>query len=85
MLGKYSPTVDFAYYKNQDWFEKYSNNNIYDPEGYDSYGYNKDGVDRAGNKELDYTQVCKCCGQTAPLYMDIVEQWSYDGIKPIKV
>ena len=85
MLGKYSPTVDSSYWADRKWFEKYSNNNVYDPDGYDSYGYNKEGFDRAGNKELDYSSIfCKCCGQTRTLYSDILAEWSYDGIKPVK-
>ena len=54
-VGKYSPTVQYAYSENQGWFDQFSLDGIYDLEGYDSYGYNKNGVDRAGNQEVDYS------------------------------
>lgn len=63
--GKYSPTVSSAYAKNQDWWKPF-NFGIYDEDGFDSYGYNKDGVDRAGNNELDY------------LYTEEVQYWNDD-------
>ena len=57
--GKYSPTVTSAYMKDQDWWEKNggsSDNNYYDSDGYDQYGYNKDDKDRAGYAESDYLE-----------------------------
>lgn len=61
-VGKYSPTVSFSYGKDQDWFKKngggFGNGNNphsdLDNDGYDSYGYNENEVDRAGNSEMDY-------------------------------
>jgi hypothetical protein len=61
-VGKYSPTVDVAYMADHDWWEKNGGRAIdadytvscYDIDGYDQYGYNIDGVDRAGNSEFDY-------------------------------
>lgn len=54
MLGKYSPTVSALYAENQKWFEVYSRGEMYDPDGYDSYGYNSSDIDRAGNEESAY-------------------------------
>lgn len=60
-VGKYSPTVSRAYQKNQKWWEDNGGNterkdhdSWYDNDGFDSYGYNKDDIDRAGNTESDY-------------------------------
>ncbi len=61
-VGKYSPTVSFMYARDQNWFEKngggYGNGNDpesdYDDDGYDSYGYNRNDIDRAGNAEFSY-------------------------------
>jgi len=86
MRGKYSPTVTCAYMKDQDWFRKYSQGEIYDPEGYDSYGYDKNDVDRAGNEEYEYYS------NDAPFDLDIdynnkydgaLEAWGFDGVKPV--
>lgn len=44
--------------KNQRWWDEYASTTglypTYDPEGYDCYGYNEDGVDRAGYEEHVY-------------------------------
>lgn len=60
-VGKYSPTVSRAYQKNQNWWAENGGNtdkkdyeSWYDNDGFDSYGYNKDDIDRAGNNESDY-------------------------------
>lgn len=56
-VGKYSPTVDVAYSKDQSWWEKNGGGIVhvnYDNDGYDSYGYNVEGKDRAGYTEWDY-------------------------------
>jgi hypothetical protein len=57
MRGKYSPTVHWAYQRDQEWHararEKSGDPNR-DPEGFDQYGYNVMGEDRAGNTEWDY-------------------------------
>ena len=91
MRGKFSPTVTVAYMNDQSWWTKYagSDDNYaqYDPEGYDSYGYNKNDVDRAGNNEFDYI--------TNDGDYDLDEdynnaydraslEWGFDGVKPVK-
>lgn len=92
MRGKYSPTVNAAYRKNQNWWDEYTKNNeydysAYDPEGYDSYGYDKDDMDRAGNYEYEYY----CNDSEDPEYADYnikyddaLSEWEFDGVKPIK-
>lgn len=58
--GKYSPTVGQSYKKSQKWFEDYLDEKnlksfgVYDKEGYDSYGYDENELDREGNREDDY-------------------------------
>lgn len=58
-LAKYSPTVNGWYAKTQGWWKKNGGdsegpNLLYDKDGYDSYGYNAQGVDRAGKTDHDY-------------------------------
>ena len=92
MRGKYSPTVSRAYMKDQDWWYKYRVSSdesyaAYDPEGYDSYGYNKDDVDRAGNHEHDYYRNdCAHPGYADynMAYDDADSDWGFDGTKPVK-
>lgn len=56
MLGKYSPTVSYSYVLDQNWHNKMLDGDpVYDIAGYDSYGYNEDGLDRSGHTEHDYT------------------------------
>lgn len=58
MQGKYSPTVAGWYSQDQKWW--YKNRVLsedyqeFDKDGYDSYGYNSQGVDRAEVHENDY-------------------------------
>lgn len=52
-VGKYSPTINNAYHEDPEWFYKVAVNGR-DPSGYDSYGYDKKRLDRAGNTEEDY-------------------------------
>ena len=95
MRGKYSPTVSFAYSRDQEWHVKYMAQvpevpgvyNQYDPEGYDSYGYNEAEYDRAGNREDDYY------GNDGDYDLDEDfnhaydagwAEWGFDGIKPVK-
>lgn len=54
--GKYSPTVSASYGEDQGWWEKHKNHplDLYDRDGYDWYGYNEQGIDRAGYSEEDY-------------------------------
>lgn len=54
MQGKYSPTVSGWYSKNKNWFKPADAAFVYDEDGYDSYGYNSENIDRAGNEESDY-------------------------------
>lgn len=61
-VGKYSPTVMFSYKQDPDWFKKngggFGNGKYpqsdFDDDGFDSYGYDKNEVDRAGNTENSY-------------------------------
>lgn len=95
MRGKYSPTVTAAYMKDQDWFRKYcaqaSNEyTIYDPDGFDSYGYDKNDVDRAGNNENDYMVNDAPFTYDGPdgdwndAYDDALATWGFDGVKPVR-
>ena len=95
MRGKYSPTVSRAYMADQEWWTKYAYAGYsgdefvqYDPEGYDSYGYNKDDVDRAGNNEYDYMRNDSAHPEYADYniaYDDADRTWGFDGVKPVKV
>ena len=93
MRGKYSPTVSRAYMKDQNWWEKYrasSNESYaaYDPEGFDSYGYDKDDVDRAGNSEYEY-YINDCPHPEHADYnikYDVAyDEWGFDGVKPVRI
>lgn len=79
--GKYSPTVTNAYTTDINWFARYSQGQLYDPEGYDSYGYNCDDIDRAGYNELDYIRDDDAIGNWA--YDAVSHAWSFDGVKPV--
>lgn len=93
MRGKYSPTVSVAYAHDQDWWDRYANPpgaeiwNMYDPDGYDSYGYNEKSVDRAGNHEHDYCFDDYDGGEYAApanwAYEDALSEWGFDGTKPV--
>ena len=89
MRGKYSPTVTAAYQANKNWFKKFSNFDnqrdnwsIYDPEGYDSYGYDENEVDRAGNHESDYYADDEFGENFA--YNTALDAWGFDGTKPVQ-
>ena len=82
MRGKYSPTVSKAYQHNREWFVNYSKGEIYDPEGYDSYGYDKNDIDRAGNEEWQYYSDDYCCGNYK--YDAAYNWWRFDGEKPVE-
>jgi hypothetical protein len=95
MRGKYSPTVTAAYMKDQDWFRKFCElaphgsaiYSPYDPEGYDSYGYDKNDVDRAGNHEHEYySNDCPHpdYADYNMKYEDASFEWGFDGVKPVK-
>ena len=88
MRGKYSPTVTAAYMKDQGWFRNFMDPHgfIYDPEGFDSYGYNEDDIDRAGNNECVY--YCNDAPWDSEddynwKYEDALNAWGFDGTKPI--
>lgn len=61
-VGKYSPTVSTSYAKDQNWFTKNGGDfgngknpdSLYDDDGFDSYGYDENNVDRAGISESSY-------------------------------
>lgn len=95
MRGKYSPTVTEAYRVDQNWWAKYTYASKeptddfiqYDPDGYDSYGYDKNDVDRAGNNESDYIPndafadgYDDDCNYA---YDRAIEAWGFDGTKPV--
>jgi hypothetical protein len=93
MRGKYSPTVNHAYFKDQEWWCKYARTDQpdvyveYDPEGYDSYGYNADGMDRAGNHEHDYYHNDGDYDLDEDYnlaYETACDSWKFDGIKPVR-
>lgn len=85
MRGKYSPTVSMAYIKDQEWWNNYSKQSEgyaeFDPDGYDNYGYNKDGVDRAGYEEFEYYKSDEFDSNWS--YDQCLEDWGFDGIKPV--
>ena len=95
MRGKYSPTVSRAYMADQKWWTKYAYAGVtgdefvqYDPEGYDSYGYDKDDVDRAGNHESAYYHNDALDHGIDDdfnyAYDAAYEEWTFDGVKPVK-
>ena len=94
MRGKYSPTVTRAYMVDQKWWAKYAYVGVtgdefvqYDPEGYDSYGYDKNDVDRAGNKEFDYVRNDGDYDRDEDYnlaYDAALDEWGFDGVKPVR-
>lgn len=92
MRGKYSPTVSSAYMEDQNWWRNYSTSTgvsypTYDPEGYDSYGYNEDDIDRAGNAE--YVYYSNDCPHPEHAdyniaYDSAYDEWIFNGTKPVK-
>jgi hypothetical protein len=84
MRGKYSPTVTAAYMTDQHWWSLYAAKckewTQYDPEGYDSYGYDVNDVDRAGNQEHVYSD-----GEDYNwAYEAALDAWGFDGTKPVR-
>jgi hypothetical protein len=61
-VGKYSPTVSHSYRVDQEWFRKNggdfdngnNHNSQYDNDGFDSYGYAANCLDRSGHTENEY-------------------------------
>jgi hypothetical protein len=89
MRGKYSPTVTAAYMADQHWWSLYAAKckewTQYDPEGYDSYGYNVNGEDRAGNQEYVYYENNANWdgGDYNWRYDQALDEWGFDGTKPV--
>lgn len=53
--AKVSPTVKKTYKETPKWFGLYAGENKeYDPEGYNLYGYDENGIDREGISEIRY-------------------------------
>lgn len=95
MRGKYSPTVSAAYRADQEWFTKFAatkqvtNRDFwtqYDPEGYDSYGYDENEVDRAGNEEHVYyaNDGYDFDEDWNYAYNNTLDEWGFDGTKPVR-
>lgn len=92
MRGKYSPTVTAAYAQNEHWHEEYcitvaesGELTQYDPDGFDLFGYNKYGVDRAGLFAFQYVPD-DYRGQGSNIWYDDAEsEWAFDGVKPVFV
>jgi hypothetical protein len=95
MRGKYSPTVSSAYSHDQDWHRKFCNlapygdviYSPYDPEGFNSYGYDKDNIDRAGNHENNYAHNDGDYDRDEDYnnrYDIAYDEWGFDGTKPAK-
>jgi len=93
MRGKYSPTVNAAYMADQKWWDNYSQEfaghayPMYDPEGYDRYGYDKNDVDRAGNHENSYAHNdgdYEFDEDYNNAYNRTYAAWGFDGTKPIR-
>lgn len=89
MRGKYSPTVTAAYMADQAWHTKHRDPDepVYDRDGFDSYGYDKDEVDRAGNPESDYfmgwyDEYDNYHDDNAA-YDNALESWGFDGVRPV--
>lgn len=67
--GKYSPTVTSSYMRDQSWHKRHCEDSWFDHEGFDSYGYGPDDLDRAGHSEMDYLN-------DSVLYDDVARNWS---------
>ena len=76
-VGKYSPTVVAAYAADQDWHKKLCpEDDWYDDEGYDSYGYHKDTEkDRADGTWWDYVT-------DNNMYEKAMHAWGFNGVRP---
>ena len=69
----YSPTVCFSYKINEDWWKENGGGSIYNPrnldhQGYDEYGYDSSGRDRAYNSQKDYEKHADLYQQTKKDY-----------------
>lgn len=86
-VGKYSPTVSHSYASDDKWFEKNGGGwgngidpeSFFDDQGFDEYGYNAQGVDRAGNEEHLYGS-CSYLDESGDLVyqlaMSVRDEWS---------
>jgi hypothetical protein len=85
-VGKYSPTVQAAYMADQSWWDKLPKSDpvgLYDEDGYDSYGYDKNDVDRAGNNEFDYICGEDIAGEWVHVrYEMTLNEWGFKDGKP---
>ena len=89
-VGKYSPTVSAAYAADQKWHDKLcAENEQYDDEGYDRYGYNwPEEKDRAGHTEWDYLSTFESEEDGYfyySLYDHIDNEWTFDGVRPVRI
>jgi len=93
MRGKYSPTVSAAYMADQEWWTNYTYANKhnrereyiqYDPEGYDSYGYDANDTDRQGNQEHEYYHDDNEEWGENYAYERALNEWTFDGTKPVR-
>lgn len=86
-ICKYSPTVNTSYSKDQEWFEKngggFGNgknpDSQLDDDGFDSYGYNDQNIDRAGISENQYMSsyyIDQYNEIHYTLYQEIQDEWS---------
>ncbi len=94
-VGKYSPTVSAAYANDQKWWNRnggedpakvdapptkhFYDDYFFDNDGYDSYGYNVEAIDRAGYTEDEYLGVSEWDQETEEynhtLYDMVYDQW----------
>lgn len=79
-VAKYSPTVSASYAADRDWWRKFGvEGQQFDPDGFDSYGYDALSEDRAGNSEHDYESGADYSGDgepSYPLYERVASEWS---------
>ena len=55
MFFKMSPTIVTAYIQDPEWFSKTKiKDKLFDIQGFDCWGYNASGIDRAGNTKSQY-------------------------------
>lgn len=76
--GKYSPTVSPFYFKDSNWWQNNGGGtqddgyHKFDKDGFDQYGYNAQGLDRAGKSLTDYaskaTNIQPDWGQDIPIF-----------------
>jgi hypothetical protein len=79
-VGKYSPTVIGWYDRDPNWFFMNCDGDVwYDREGYDCYGYHRDGDnrDRAGNTEWNYMNSFSQYDDEITYYLteDVQKEW----------